>query len=132
MPELLLKLNALGFQFTEVPLQLRYDLKPTASKMGVGSNISTLLKLLVHSRLHGLIRRGHQERLWTSRHFGKTRMVSMRTSPAFRDESMGLSIGTAPWARISIGLPANKSAHWPSRAPAFAMLICWMLMQKDC
>ena len=53
MPELLLKLNALGFQFTEVPLQLRYDLKPTASKMGVGSNISRLLKLLVHSRLRG-------------------------------------------------------------------------------
>ena len=53
MPELLLKLNALGFQFTEVPLQLRYDLKQTASKMGVGSNISRLLKLLVHSRLRG-------------------------------------------------------------------------------
>ena len=53
MPELLLKLNALGFQFTEVPLQLRYDLKPTASKMGVGNNISKLLKLLVHSRLRG-------------------------------------------------------------------------------
>jgi dolichol-phosphate mannosyltransferase len=53
MPELLLKLNALGFQFTEVPLQLRYDLKPTASKMAVGSNIRALLKLLFHSRLHG-------------------------------------------------------------------------------
>jgi len=50
MTELLLKLNALGFQFTEVPLQLRYDLKPTASKMGVGSNISRLLTLLVHLR----------------------------------------------------------------------------------
>jgi len=54
MPELLLKLNALGFQFTEVPLQLRYDLKPTASKMRVGSNISRLLKLLIQSRLRGL------------------------------------------------------------------------------
>ena len=53
MAELLLKLNALGFQFTEVPLQLRYDRKPTASKMGIGSNISRLLKLLVHSRLQG-------------------------------------------------------------------------------
>jgi dolichol-phosphate mannosyltransferase len=53
MPELLLKLNALGFQFTEVPLQLRYDLKRTASKMGVGSNMRQLLKLLVHSRLRG-------------------------------------------------------------------------------
>jgi dolichol-phosphate mannosyltransferase len=51
MPELLLKLNALGFQFTEVPLQLRYDLKPTASKMDVGRNISQLIKLLVQWRL---------------------------------------------------------------------------------
>jgi dolichol-phosphate mannosyltransferase len=53
MPELLLKLNALGFQFTEVPLQLRYDLKRTASKMGIGRNIRQLLKLLAHSRLRG-------------------------------------------------------------------------------
>ncbi len=53
MPELLLKLNALGVRFAEVPLQLRYDLKPTPSKMNVASNISRLLKLLVHSRLHG-------------------------------------------------------------------------------
>jgi dolichol-phosphate mannosyltransferase len=53
MPELLLKLNALGFHFTEVPLQLRYDQKPTVSKMGVRSNISRTLKLLVHSRLRG-------------------------------------------------------------------------------
>jgi dolichol-phosphate mannosyltransferase len=54
IPELLLKLNSLGFRFTEVPLKLRYDLKPTASKMAVGSNISALLKLIFHSRLHGL------------------------------------------------------------------------------
>lgn len=53
MPELLLKLNALGFQFTEVPLQLRYDLKRTRSKMCVGSNIRQSLKLLAHSRLRG-------------------------------------------------------------------------------
>jgi dolichol-phosphate mannosyltransferase len=53
MPELLLKLNALGFHFTEVPLQLHYDQKPTASKMGVRSNISRILKLLIHSRLRG-------------------------------------------------------------------------------
>jgi dolichol-phosphate mannosyltransferase len=53
MPELLLKLNALGFQFTEVPLQLCYDLKPTASKMVVRSNISRLLMLLVRSRFGG-------------------------------------------------------------------------------
>jgi dolichol-phosphate mannosyltransferase len=50
MTELLLKLNALGFRFSEVPLQLRYDQKPTASKMRVASNIILLLKLLVHSR----------------------------------------------------------------------------------
>jgi dolichol-phosphate mannosyltransferase len=54
MPELLLKLNALGFHFSEVPLQLRYDLKRTASKMAVGSNVRQLLKLLALSRLCGL------------------------------------------------------------------------------
>ena len=54
MPEFILKLNALGLQFTEVPLQLRYDQKPTASKMGIGSNISRLFKLLIRSRLRGL------------------------------------------------------------------------------
>jgi dolichol-phosphate mannosyltransferase len=53
MPELLLKLNALGFQFTEVPLQLCYDLKPTASKMVVGKNINRLLMLLVQLRFGG-------------------------------------------------------------------------------
>jgi dolichol-phosphate mannosyltransferase len=51
MPELLLKLNALGFRFTELPLQLRYDLKPTASKMNVRNNIGRLLRLLVDFRL---------------------------------------------------------------------------------
>jgi dolichol-phosphate mannosyltransferase len=55
MAELLLKLNALGFQFIEVPLQLRYDQKPTASKMRVTSNIIQLLKLLVHSRFRDSI-----------------------------------------------------------------------------
>ncbi len=53
-PEVLLKLNALGFKFTEIPLLLRYDLKPTASKMNVASNMSRLLKLIVHSRLRRL------------------------------------------------------------------------------
>jgi dolichol-phosphate mannosyltransferase len=53
MPELLLKLNALGFQCAEIPLQLRYDRKRTASKMLVGSNIRQLLKLLAHARLRG-------------------------------------------------------------------------------
>jgi dolichol-phosphate mannosyltransferase len=50
MPELLLKLDALGFHFAEVPLQLNYNRKPTASKMAIRSNISGILKLLVHSR----------------------------------------------------------------------------------
>jgi dolichol-phosphate mannosyltransferase len=53
MPELLLKLNALGFRSSEIPLRLRYDLKPTASKMNVGNNISRLLRLLVQARLRG-------------------------------------------------------------------------------
>jgi dolichol-phosphate mannosyltransferase len=53
MPELLLKLNALGFRFCEVPLQLRYDLKPTESKMNVRNNISRLLRLLIDFRLRG-------------------------------------------------------------------------------
>ena len=53
MPELLLKLNALGFQFTEVPLQLCYDLKPTASKMVVGRNVARQLMLLVRLRFGG-------------------------------------------------------------------------------
>jgi dolichol-phosphate mannosyltransferase len=53
MPELLLKLNVLGFQFTEVPLQLCYDLKPTASKMVVGRNVARQLMLLVRLRFGG-------------------------------------------------------------------------------
>ncbi len=53
MPELLLKLNALRFRFTEVPLQLRYDLKPTVSKMSVSSNIIQVLQLLVRSHTRG-------------------------------------------------------------------------------
>jgi dolichol-phosphate mannosyltransferase len=53
MVELLLKLNALGATFAEIPLQLRYDQKPTETKMGVGSHTRRLLALLVHWRLHG-------------------------------------------------------------------------------
>jgi dolichol-phosphate mannosyltransferase len=53
MPELLLKLNALGFRFGEIPLQLRYDQKPTTSKMSVGGNVRGLLKLLARSRSRG-------------------------------------------------------------------------------
>jgi dolichol-phosphate mannosyltransferase len=53
MVELLLKLNALNIPMAEVPLKLRYDLKPTESKMGVGSNIRRLLALLWRWRLRG-------------------------------------------------------------------------------
>jgi dolichol-phosphate mannosyltransferase len=53
MAELLLKLNALGARFAEIPLQLRYDQKPTASKMDVGGNVRRLLLLLVRWRLRG-------------------------------------------------------------------------------
>jgi dolichol-phosphate mannosyltransferase len=53
MVELLLKLNTLGARFAEIPLRLRYDQKPTASKMGVGGNIRRLLTLMVHWRAHG-------------------------------------------------------------------------------
>jgi len=53
MVELLLKLNAAGVRFREVPLRLRYDLKPTPSKMDVSSNIRRLLKLLMRWRIHG-------------------------------------------------------------------------------
>jgi dolichol-phosphate mannosyltransferase len=53
MVEVLLKLNAIGVRFGEIALKLRYDLKPTASKMDVGSNIGRLLKLLIRWRLRG-------------------------------------------------------------------------------
>jgi dolichol-phosphate mannosyltransferase len=53
MVELLLKLNSLGARFAEIPLQLRYDQKPTETKMGVGRHSRRLLLLLVRWRLHG-------------------------------------------------------------------------------
>lgn len=53
MVELLLKLNVVGARFAEVPLQLRYDQKPTATKMDVGGNVRRLLSLLVRWRLRG-------------------------------------------------------------------------------
>jgi len=53
MAEVLLKLNALNFRFAEVPLRLRYDQKPTASKMDVGRTTARLLALLMRWRLHG-------------------------------------------------------------------------------
>ncbi|MGH6663695.1 MAG: glycosyltransferase family 2 protein [Pseudolabrys sp.] len=51
MVEVLLKLNAMAARFAEVPLHLRYDLKPTPSKMAVSSNIRRLLALLIRWRL---------------------------------------------------------------------------------
>ena len=56
MVELLLKLNSLGCTFAEIPLRLRYDLKPTPSKMRVAGNISRLLTLLTKWRLRGFDR----------------------------------------------------------------------------
>jgi dolichol-phosphate mannosyltransferase len=54
MVELLLKLNHLGAKICEVPLQLRYDLKQSASKMDVGGNTTRLLRKLVAWRVRGL------------------------------------------------------------------------------
>ena len=53
MVEILLKLNAVGAHCAEVGLHLRYDLKPTASKMAVSSNLRRLLALLVRWRWRG-------------------------------------------------------------------------------
>jgi dolichol-phosphate mannosyltransferase len=53
MVELLLKLSTLGPKITEVPLVLRYDLKPSPSKMNVGNNIAKLLKLIILWKLRG-------------------------------------------------------------------------------
>lgn len=54
MVELLLKLQSFSLRMAQVPLQLRYDQKPTASKMGVSSNIRRLLRLLVQWRISGV------------------------------------------------------------------------------
>ena len=53
MVEVLLKLNSAGARCAEVELHLRYDLKPTASKMAVSSNLRRLLALLVRWRWRG-------------------------------------------------------------------------------
>jgi len=54
MVELLLKLNHLGARMCEVPLDLRYDLKHSASKMDVGGTTVRLLKKLIAWRIRGL------------------------------------------------------------------------------
>jgi dolichol-phosphate mannosyltransferase len=51
--ELLLKLNTLDIKFAEIPLQLRYDRKPTGTKMRVRSHTWRLLVLLVRWRIRG-------------------------------------------------------------------------------
>jgi len=53
MVEMLLKLNSLGVRFAEIGLHLRYDQKPTESKMVVSSNMRRLLALLVRWRWRG-------------------------------------------------------------------------------
>lgn len=47
MPRLLLRFRRLEARATEVPMVLRYDLKPTATKMHVGSNITANLRLIL-------------------------------------------------------------------------------------
>ena len=54
MVELLLKLAHVGARMTEIPLDLRYDLKRSASKMDVGGNTVRLLKKMVAWRVHGV------------------------------------------------------------------------------
>ncbi len=54
MVELLLKLNRCGARMCEIPLDLRYDLKQSASKMDVGGNTTRLLKKLWAWRVHGM------------------------------------------------------------------------------
>lgn len=54
MVELLLKLKQVGARMSEVPIDLRYDLKQSASKMDVGGNTVRLLRKMVTWRVRGL------------------------------------------------------------------------------
>ena len=54
MVELLLKLNRVGARMCEIPIDLRYDLKQSASKMDIGGNTARLLRKLMAWRLRGL------------------------------------------------------------------------------
>ena len=54
MVELLLKLALYRPRIKEIPLALRYDLKPTASKMAIGNNMRRLLTLLVLWKFRGI------------------------------------------------------------------------------
>jgi hypothetical protein len=53
MVELLLKRNQCDARMVEIPLRLRYDLKPTASKMEAGKHIRQLLHALIAWRMQG-------------------------------------------------------------------------------
>jgi dolichol-phosphate mannosyltransferase len=46
MPRVLLRMRRLGAIATEVPMVLRYDLKPSVSKMRVGRNLQANLRLI--------------------------------------------------------------------------------------
>jgi dolichol-phosphate mannosyltransferase len=61
MAELLVKLSTLHPKVAEVPLRLRYDLKPTCSKMHVGDNVLQLLKSMIRWRLRGFDMRAPKE-----------------------------------------------------------------------
>lgn len=54
MVDILLRLRENDLVFTEVPLVLRYDLKPGLSKMNVGQTIFDTLKLLIRRRFGGV------------------------------------------------------------------------------
>jgi len=51
MVDILLRLRELQLIFAEVPLILRYDLKPGLSKMNVSKTIKETLNLLVRRRI---------------------------------------------------------------------------------
>jgi dolichol-phosphate mannosyltransferase len=58
MVEILFQLNRLGVaRFAEVPFVLRYDLKPTETKMRVGKTIKDTLRVALKYRLMGPARR---------------------------------------------------------------------------
>ena len=51
MVDLLLRISNMPVVITEVPMILRYDLKPSISKMNVGATILETLKLIIRRRL---------------------------------------------------------------------------------
>ena len=51
MVDLLLRMGKMPVVIAEVPMTLRYDLKPGASKMNLGATVVETLKLLIRRRL---------------------------------------------------------------------------------